>query len=53
MLDVYSSPDQIDGLVKTIHHQNSLKRIILSQSALLDDNCVVKLAETLQNNSYT
>ena len=51
MLDVYSSPEQIDGLLKIIHHQNSLEYIVLSQSASFDDSCVLKLAEALCNNT--
>ena len=51
VLDLYSSPDQIDGLVKIIHHQNSLQYIVLSQSASLDNNCVIKLADALCNNT--
>ena len=51
MLDAYSSPDQIDGLLKIIHHQNSLEYIVLSQSASFDDSCVLKLAGALCNNT--
>lgn len=51
MLDVYSSPEQIDGLLKIIHHQNSLEYIVLSRSASFDDGCVLKLAEALCNNT--
>ena len=51
MLDVYSSPEQIDGLLKIIHHQNSLEYIDLSQSTSFDDSCVLKLAEALCNNT--
>ena len=51
MLDVYSGPDQIDGLVKIIHHQNSLEYIVLSQSISCDDSCIQKLAEALHNNT--
>ena len=51
MLDAYSSPDQIDGLVKIIHHQNSLEYIVLSQSISCDDSCIQKLAEALCNNT--
>ena len=51
MLDVYSSPDHIDGLLRLIHHQNSLEFVILSQSMLFDDSCVLKLAEALCNNT--
>ena len=51
MLSVYSSPDQIDGLVKIIHHQNSLEYIVLSQSLSCDDSCIQKLAEALCTNS--
>ena len=50
-LDVYSSPEQIDGLVKIIHHQNSLEYIVLSQSISCDDSCIVKLAEALYINT--
>ena len=51
MLDVYSSPEKIDGLVKIIHHQNSLEYIVLSQSISCDDSCIVKLSEALYNNT--
>ena len=51
MLDAYSSPEQIDGLLKIIYHQNSLEYIVLSQSASFDVSCVVKLAEALRNNT--
>ena len=51
MLSVFSNPEQIDGLVKIIHHQNSLEYIILSQSISCDDNCIVKLAEALCHNT--
>ena len=32
MLGINGSPDQIDGLVKIIQHQNSLEYIVMSQS---------------------
>ena len=51
MLSVYSSPEQIDGLVKIIHHQNSLEYIILSQSISCDDSCILKLAGALRHNT--
>ena len=51
MLDVYSSPEHIDGLIRIIHHQNSLEFLILSQSMSFDDSCVVKLSEALCNNT--
>ena len=51
MLNVYSSPDQIDGLVRIICHQNSLEYIVLSQSISCDDSCIVKLAEALRHNT--
>ena len=51
MLNVFSNPEQIDGLVKIIHHQNSLEYIILSQSISCDDSCIVKLAEALCHNT--
>ena len=51
VLNLYSSPEQIDGLVKIIHHQNSLEYIVLSQSISCDDSCIVKLAEALYNNT--
>ena len=51
MLSVFSNPEQMDGLVKIIHHQYSLEYIILSQSILCDDNCIVKLAEALCHNT--
>ena len=50
MLSVYTSPDQIDGLVNIIRHQYSLEYIVLSQSISCDDNCIVKLAEALCHN---
>ena len=51
MLSVYSNPEQIDGLVKIIHHQNSLEYIVLSQSISCDDSCIVKLSEALCYNT--
>ena len=51
ILSIYCSPDQIDGLVKIIHHQNSLEYIVLSQSISCDDSCIQKLAEALCNNT--
>ena len=51
MLSVYTSPEQIDGLLKIIHHQNSLEYIVLSQSISCDDSCIVKLAEALCYNT--
>ena len=51
VLNVYSSPEQIDGLVKIIHHQNSLEYIVLSQSISCDDSCILKLAEALRHNT--
>ena len=51
MLSVYSSPEQIDGLVEIIRHQKSLEYIILSQSISCDDSCTVKLAEALCHNT--
>ena len=51
VLNLYSSPEQIDGLVKIIHHQNSLEYIILSQSISCDDSCIMKLAGALRHNT--